>query len=159
MKKVFALLLLALTFTACQKKQYFTESPAIDLVKKGADNYLKGDWAALTALYADTAKIMVNSWSKPSTVSEFIEMEKQGVANYASYKFDDGAIYESVVTDKGETWVHTWMGHNATLKNGKTVSGMVHIATRVENGKVVFQGFVFDNLPAYLALQDSNKVQ
>lgn len=155
MKKVCVFLLLAFAFTACQKKQYFTESPEIELVKKGADSYLKADWAALSSLYADTAKVIMNSWTKTMTVAEFIEAEKQGVANYTSYKIEDGAIYESVITDKGESWVHTWLGHTATLKNGKTVTGVVHIATQVLNGKVVFQVFVFDNLQTHLAMEDS----
>ena len=156
MKKIIVLLLLASAFTACQKKQYFTESPEIDLVKKGADSYLKGDWAGLSALYADTAKVVINSWTETKSVAEFIEWEKQGVSNYASYKIEDGAIYEMVITDKGEHWVHTWLGHTSTLKNGKTVSGLVNIATQVENGKVVFQAFAVDNLATFLALQDSS---
>jgi len=155
MKNACVLLLLVFAFTACQKKQYFKESPEIDLVKKGAENYLKADWAALSALYADTAKVVINSWTETKTVSEFIEWEKQGVANYASYKIEDDAIYEMVITDDGEHWVHTWLGHTATLKNGKTVSGLVNIATRVENGKVVFQAFAADNLATFLAMQDS----
>ncbi len=159
MKKALTLLLLASVFTACQKKQYFTESPEIDLVKKGADYYLKADWTGLSSMYADSAKIIVNSWSETITTAKFIELEKQGVTNYTSYKIEDGAIYEMVITDKGEHWVHTWLGHTATLKNGKTLTGIVNIATQVENGKVVFQGFVSDNLPTYLAMQDSTAVK
>ena len=157
MKKLIFFVFLAAGIVGCQKKQYFTACPEIDLIKKGSDAYSKGDWDGLRSLYADTAKVMVNTWmnQQAMTLDQFIEMEKTGAASYASYKIGDDAIYEMVVTDEGDHWVHTWLNHTATLKNGKVVSNPVHISSLVANGKVVWQGFIFDNLQGFLAAQDT----
>lgn len=158
MKKILAFLLLALAFTACQKKQYFSESPEIDLVKKGATAYTSGDWDGLRAIYADTVKVWVNTWDDKTAMNldQFIEMEKTGAAGYSSYSIGDDAVYEMIITDKGQHWVHTWLNHTATLKNtGKTASNPVNISSLVANGKVVMQVFILDSLPGYLAAQDS----
>ena len=158
MKKLIFFILLATTIVSCQKKQYFTECPEIDLIKKGSDAYVKGDWDRLRALYADTVKILFNTWDNKQAMNldQFIELEKNGAASYASYKIGDDAIYEMVITDEGEHWVHTWLNHTSTLKNGKSVSNPVHISSLVAGGKVVWQGFILDNLQGYLAAQDSS---
>ena len=62
MRKLLAFLLLAAVVSACQKKQYYASSPEIDVAKKADEAYYKGDWTLLRSLYADTAKINLNSW-------------------------------------------------------------------------------------------------
>lgn len=145
-------MLLAVVISACQKKQYYTASSEIDLVKKGNEAYLKADWETLKSLYADTAKILVNKWmGEEISVDQFIEMEKAEVGTLSEYKIGDDAIYEMVELDNGVRWVHTWLLWSGKYKNGKEVRTPVHISTQVLNGKAVWQGFIVDTLPGYLA--------
>ena len=155
MKIRITMILMAMSLIACQKKQYYTSSPEIDLVKKGNEAYIKGDWTALRSLYADTAKVVINTWlDQAMTADKFIETEKAGTAGLSEYKMEN-TIMEMVVDDSGSHWVHTWFLHIAKFKNGKEAKVPVHFTTRVENGMVVFQGFIFDSLPGFLAAQDS----
>ena len=159
MKTFLSILVFAVTFSACQKKQYFTSCLEIDLVKKGNELYLKGDWAGLKALYADTTKVLVNSWfGGEMTADQFHEIEKADVATMAEYSIGDDGIYEMVINDQGEHWVHAWFNWKATYKNGKSVSTVVHISSQVENNKIVWQGFVLDTLPSYLSMTGDTMV-
>ena len=149
--KFIILFFLTAVITACQKKQYFTASPEIDLIKKGNEAYLKADWATFKSLYADTAKVLVNEWwGGEITVDKFIEMEKEQIANFAEYKIGDDAIFEMVETDDGARWVHSWFLWSAKHKNGKEARTAVHLSAQVKNGKIVMFGIIADNLPGYL---------
>jgi len=153
MKQIFLVILMAAVLCSCQqKKQYFTSGPEIDMAKKGNEAYVKGDWETLRSLYADTAKILVNKWfGEEMSIDQFLMMQKMEVAELASYSIGDDAIYEMVVQDNGDHWVHVWLNWSAKLKNGKEVHTPVHLALQVENGKVVFQGLIFNQLGGYLA--------
>ena len=162
MKNLLFLIILAGVITSCQKKQLFSASPEIDIIKKGNEAYVKGDWTTLRSLYADTAHIWVNSWFGPElTPDKFIEIEKAGAADFTDVKLStDNAIYEMVVTDDGDHWVHYWAGWSGkAAKTGKEAKSAVHIAAQVEHGKVVNFLVVIDSLPAFLASQpDSTQV-
>lgn len=64
MKKLFLLVSVTLVFIACQQKgpeRYASSSPEIDAVKAHVKEYNEGNWAAWTAIYADTAKVYHNT--------------------------------------------------------------------------------------------------
>jgi hypothetical protein len=142
---------------ACQQpaKQYFESSPEIDMVKKGNEAYVNRDWAALRAIYADTAKVANNAWmpDKFQTPDQFIESMKMEAESLTDIKISDDAIYNMIVTDKGEKYVLNWFNWSAKTKDGKEVMTPVHLVFQIAGGKVAFMAAIYDNLPVYLALQ------
>lgn len=157
MKKLsfFALGLLALA--ACQEKQYFKESPEIDLVKKGIAAYFSGDWDTFRAGYADTAKIAVNVWDEDNWVGPdaYIEGLKSNLTNYAEYKIG-GSVYEMIVTDEGDKWVHAWFLHSGKTNGGKDATTPVNVSFFVKDNKIAMQIDIFNALPGYLARQPAD---
>ncbi len=158
MKKLLYLISACLILAACQKKQYYTSSPEIDLLKKANEAYFKGDWETLRAAYADTAKIWVNTLppETPLTPDQMIEAFKRDVSALSEYHMGENPVYEMVITDTGEKWIHCWLLWSGELKNGKEYSSPVHLASQVKDNKIVFNFILFDGLPGYLAALSSD---
>ena len=140
-----------LIIASCQapaEKQYFTESPEIDLGKKLVDAYLAGNWDSYPEIYADTARIWRNvNWTTKEgfTVQQYIEDLKSALEPISSYEMEP-QIWESIINDDGEHWVHfwtVWIGHNdATNKDYEIV---VHVVMQVVDNKIVAQGDIFND--------------
>jgi hypothetical protein len=146
-----------LLLLACQQpaKQYFESSGEIDMVKKGNQAYVDRDWATLRAMYADTARIANNAWTpdKFDTPDQFIANLKMSVENMTEVKISEDAIYNMIVTDKGEKYVLNWFNWTARTTDGREVMTPVHLVFQIAGGKVVFMAAIYDNLPSYLAAQ------
>ncbi len=153
MKKSVYLILIALLIISCQnEKQYFTDSPEIDLAKRGNEAYLSGDWETLRSLFADTAKILNNGWwGDEITPDEYISVLEQNVSNFSEYSISDDAFFEMIVNDDGVKWVHSWLLWNGIHKNGIEVKTIVNLGWRIENDKVVIMSVIFNELPMYMA--------
>lgn len=157
MKKVILFFIPVLLLLACQtesvKQQYFTSSPEIDLVRKGNAAYAAGNWQELRSMYADTAKVYDNVWEDSLALSpdNFISALQTSVENYTEYTIADNAIYEMVINDEGQTWVHNWFLWKGKHKNGMDVSIPIHLSFQVVDDKVAFQANMYNTLPAYLA--------
>lgn len=137
---------------ACQKKQYFTSSPEIDMVKKGNEAYFKGDWETLRSNYANDAIIYDNHWDSTKTLTpdQIIEQFKKGLANFTEYRMGDN-VNEMIVTDTGEKWVHSWFIWIGKTKEGKEASTPVNVSFLVKDNKIAMQVNIFNALPGYLA--------
>lgn len=155
MKKLFLLGVTIILFTSCQQQQrYFSESAEIDLFKVSIADYGNGDWDGWRSHFADTAKLYVNS-TKPITVSDLENAQKQLLSNFSSYSFlDKGSFIEMVLDAKDETWVYYWATWQGTLKaNGEIIDVPVHIASQFKNGKIVQLVDYWDSAPITAALQ------
>jgi hypothetical protein len=155
MKKLLLLFTAAVLLLSCQTKpqQYFTSCSEIDIVKTTNAAYNAGDWKKMRASFADTAKILNNTWTMAEGMSadDFIKALETGAGNYSSYKIADDAIYEMVVNDAGEKWVHNWFLWSGIHKNGKDVKMPIHLSFRMVDNKIAFQVCMFNALPGYLA--------
>lgn len=159
MKTYFLFFFAAVVICACQQKQFYKESPEIDLVKKSNEAYFKGDWETLRSFFADTATIYDNTWGNNKlTPEKNIETIRMGLADYTEYKMSEGAEYEMVVNDRGEHWVYNWFEWVGKHKTGKEARSVVHIGMRVENNKIVFAGFIYDRLAGFMAAQPDSVV-
>ena len=159
MKNLVVVALVLLLLGACQKKQYFTASPEIDLVKKANAAYFAGDWDTFKSAYADTAKIWFNKWHSNNpglTPDQFIETLKGGLANYSEYKVAETPIYDMIINDTGDNWVQCWLLWSAKTKTGTEVNVPVHLSLMVKSNKVVYQALIVDALPGYLASMPSD---
>ena len=157
MKKPILFLSVLLLAAACGQKQYFTSCPEIDLIKKTNNAYFSGDWQTLRSSFSDTAKIWNITWMGQEIGPDaYVEMLKSGVADLAEYKMSDDAIYEMVITDKGEHWVHNWFLYSTKHKNGKEIGVPVHLSTMIVDGKVCYQVLIGNALPGYLARMSSD---
>ena len=160
MKKLFALIVLAAFLIACQqgKKQYFSDGPEIDMIKKMDQSFAAGDLTAIRNNYADTAKIWFNTWGDENAISVDTLMARAQAArsNYDEVKMSDPLIYEMVELDNGNRWVHRWFRWDIKHKNGKSYSYNSHASFMVMGGKIRAAGYVFNALPGYLATQDSS---
>ena len=159
MKNLIGFLILAIVFTACQKKQYTASSPEIDLVKKVDESFQNADFAAYRSAYADTTKVWYNDWNGVSTpIDSVVKALQTARSNFADIKMNM-PIYEMITTDDGQQWVHRWTKWEATLKNGKSVSWPSHASFLVSDGKIRGAGYIFNALPGYLANQPDSAAQ
>lgn len=159
MKKLISLIPV-LCLVACQQsqKQYFEESPEIDIVKNAVQAVLRQDFESFRSIYADTAKIAYNTWDADKFISldEHIASEKAIFETFTDVKIADGAVYCMVVNNKGEKWVLMWLKLLAKTKTGTPLTIAIHEGLRFENSKVVFHFAIYDNMPLVTALQPSD---
>jgi hypothetical protein len=158
MRKILCLLSL-LSIMACQapKTQYFETGPEIESVQKSLEAFLKQDWATFRSIYADSAKIAVNTSDNGKFINndQHIEEEKATHAGFTDIKFND-VEYKMIITDKGEKWVLMWFNASAKAKSGVEVRVTGHEKFLFVDGKIVFQMNFYDTLPFYLAMQPAD---
>ena len=155
MKKLLIPVLISVVF-ACQappKQRYFTESAEITTAKNLMNDYVAGNFGALAAYYADTAKIFHNTVD-PLGVADFVKAMKDGLDPVSSYKWEDD-LYEMVIDSHEETWVEFWGNWTATLaSNGKEIVIPCHVDWRFVDGKIVREYAYYDNAIFIAAMGD-----
>jgi hypothetical protein len=155
MKKLIVILASAAFVFSCQTKpqQFFTASPEIELIKKANAAYEAGDWKTMRAIYSDTAKVYNNTWDMASVSSpdDFLNGLRATLEKYNEYDLSDDAVYEMIVTDQGQKWVHNWFVWKGKTKNGLEVQMPINLSFLIVDGKVVLQSNIYNVLPAYLA--------
>jgi hypothetical protein len=162
---IFPILSLALiASTSCQQeqttKQYFEESPEIEVCKKAVKAFQEGDAETYRSCYADTVRIWHNQyWVKypGKTIDEQMELLKRVHAMQENYRYE-GEIWEMIIQDNGQNWVHFWAQTHTKLKgDDEKIEFVIHIAFSVVDNKIVYETLVYDNLPFYLAEQRMQK--
>ncbi|TDQ29392.1 nuclear transport factor 2 family protein [Zeaxanthinibacter enoshimensis] len=148
MKTLSVLVLSLLLLWGCKEEKpdrYFSSSPEIDQTKALIGDYEKGDWKAMQAHYADTAKIYHNS-TRAISASDFVKSFQEGTAGYQSYGFQDNdQYYEMIIDDKDERWVNFWGNWEATFKEKDTSLVVpVHVTLEFKDGKVVEEHAYYD---------------
>jgi len=164
-KLIVPILALALiASTSCQQeqttKQYFEESPEIDIAKKAVKAFQEGDAETYRSCYADTVRIWQNQyWTKypGKTIDEQMELFKRVHATQEYYRYE-GEIWEMIIQDNGQNWVHFWAETHTKFKgDDEKIELVAHIAFSVVDNKIVYESAVFDYLPFYLAEQRMQK--
>ena len=140
-------------------KQYFQESPEIEVCKKALDAYLKQDWTTFRSCYDDTARVWRNSWvDSPGIPIDSVIAEIKGpLASSVYYRFE-GNLWEMIINNQGYKWVHfwgQWVGKIAP--EAEEVKVPVHMAYGFNGDKISQEMGVWDNLPLYLAQQALKK--
>ena len=157
MKKLIGILLVAAVFASCQtqKKQVFTTSAEIDMVKKLDQSFAGSDWSTFRASFSDTAKIWINtSWSDPAMSADTLTQNfKTARAGLTAIRMNDNAIYNMVEHDNGARWVHRWLVWESTNTNGKSATWTSNANFLIADGKIVQAGYIYNALPGYLANQ------
>jgi steroid delta-isomerase-like uncharacterized protein len=155
MKKIAFLFFATGLFIACQQKgpeRYATAAPEIDLIKAHVKDYNDGNWAAWTAVYADTAKVYHNTLT-PASPLEVQEGLKANLEAASSYNLGgDDQFYEMVIDDDGEKWVNSWATWKGTLAgNGKELIIPVHSTYQFVGDKIVKEHAYYD-LSGFMAM-------
>ena len=166
MKKITLLSAIVLICFSCSdqqaKKQYFEASPEIDLCKKLVEAYNAEDWSTFKSFYCDTAKVWHNSHylaDPGKTVSEIVEGFKSSQAPLEYARFTSDSLWEMVITNEGEKWVHFWGKWVAKIKGSTSEINMVtHIDYNVIDGKIVYEVGFWDNLQTYLAQKEAGLI-
>ena len=103
MKKAIFLFSIVIFCIACQEKQatkqYFEQSPEIEICKKVIDGYLSQDWESVRSCYCDTARIWNNVWytSDPGiTIDKEIEGARKFLSSVKYYSYED-TIWEMII--------------------------------------------------------------
>lgn len=156
----FTAMLLLIGFTACQteqtKKQYFEESPEIEVAKKAVMAFQEGDAETYRSCYADTVRIWQNQyWTKfpGKTIDEQMELF-ENVQEATEYYRNEGEIWEMIIQNNGQNWVHYWSETHMKFKGDvEEIVVVGFIAFSVVDNKIVYESAFFDNLPIYLAEQ------
>ena len=162
MKRIISLsaIVIFISITACQpeqtKKQYFEESPEIELAKKAVKAFEDGDADTYRSCYADTVKFWQNQhWAKypGKTIDEQMELFET-VHSTREYYRNEGGIWEMIIQDDGDKWVHYWSEtHMKYKEDDEEIILVGHIAFSVVDNKIVYENVIFENLPIYLANQ------
>lgn len=159
MKKFLLLgLTLVLLFGCKQYERFTTSSANIDEVKALLADYNSGNWEGWLSHYGDSAMLYHNTWEKGVSPQEMGEALKGILANTSSYGFpekdgngEDNIFFEEVLNDDGQTWVYFWGDWKGALAgNGQELNVPVHLALRMENGKIEDE-YGFYNLAEYAA--------
>lgn len=138
-------LVAGLIIASCQapaEKQYFSESPEIDLGKKVVEAYLVGNWEAYSEFYSDTARIYRNvNWQTNDgfTLEEYIEDLKTTLEPISEYRMDE-QVWHMMVTDDGERLVmfaFVWIGQNDATNKEYEIP--VFVGMRVVDNEIVVQ--------------------
>ena len=150
----------AVILMSCEQpceKGYYTESPEIDVAKNLIELYRSGDLDAMTASYTDTSRIYRNAAPADNpglTPEEYVADLKGGLEPISDYTFDD-MVWEMIVTEEGNKWVHLWGLWKGTLEaTGDTFDIPVMISYLVTDGKVIWQSELFNSADLALALRE-----
>lgn len=158
MKKIIYFLFAFALFSSCSPNKpdrYFSASPEIEVTKLTLKYYLDGNWDALKALYADTAKVMNNvTDAKGVTIDVAMLDYKQDHELFTAISFiADEDFFEMTITDKNETWVNYWGVWKGTLKaTGEEFEIPEHITQRFVDQKIVREHGYWNNSAIALAL-------
>lgn len=132
-----------------------TEGPGADSIKIFVDAYTKGDWAALRAVYHDTAAVYHNASAKMSadSIVNFHKARRDMYEKVAMQVFVPLDVDYKVGLLAGQHWRTAWADLNLTVKGtGETVKIPMNIAWRVIGGKVVEEHAFYNSLGIYQAL-------
>lgn len=146
--------------TSCSEeqssKQYFEESPEIEIAKKVIDAFEQGDLEAYRSFFSDTAKLWHNEsfvLNPGKTIDEQMVM-LESFFTTSEYRIYENEIWEMIIQDAGANWVHFWADFRTKLIGDETeVINVVHLAFSIYDNKVVYEAGIWDNLPFYLAEQ------
>jgi hypothetical protein len=158
MKNLILILLVALSFSACQQKQRYTQqSTEIDKIKELMRLSNSGEYEAQRAFYADGAQLFYNATeSNPMTIDQVIEDQKSmnETLSNVSTTVDDNEI-EMVITDNGETYVNLWGTWKATFTaTGQNFEIPFHSAFQFVDGKIVREYGYWDSSPIMKAFME-----
>ena len=148
MKALLSVLLLLLIVSCQSEKSYYTDSPEINLAKKGNEAYQNQDWETLRSVFADSASVIVNGWwGEEITSDEYISLLQESTSNLIEYSFSDDSFYEMIVNDDGDKWVHAWSLWTGTFNNGNSAKTVVNLGWLFENDKVKVMTVIYNSLP------------
>ncbi len=158
---LFITALVAFVMIGCQQapceKGYYTESPEIDLVKNQVELYKSGDIDGMAAVYTDTSRIYRNvspSDNPGLTPEEYLAQLKGNLEPISDYQMDDN-VWEMIVTEEGNKWVHMWGMWNGTVEaTGESYDIPIMISWLVQDGKVIWQSEIFNNTDLAMAMME-----
>lgn len=137
---LFTLLICADAYS--QTGTHYTDGPIVDKLKVAVTAYNKGDWATYRSLFADTAKIHINS-PDPMSIDDRVAEMKEGTNAMDSYELVN-PVYGHIKTAEGVDWGLVWGGWQGEM-GGEEWTVMIHTVTRYVNGKAVEQWGFWDN--------------
>lgn len=167
MRKLFYAFSISFLISSCSGKQYFNSSPEIDVVKAACDAYFKGDWNAVKSFFTPEARIWFNTPRLQHTklnTDQYIESMKADLAYLSDYRsgknpdYED-PVYEMIIDNEGNKWVHAWMTWIGKTTNGKEVVSPLHISSQVKEGKIDIHFVYFNALPMYMAFQQTDSAE
>ena len=128
-----------------QTGTHYTDGPIVDQMKKAVAAYNAGDWDTYRAIFADTARIHVNS-PEPISLDERMAQLKEGAKMMDSYALVE-PVYGHIRTAEGEDWGMIWSGWQGTAGDTE-ITVIVHTVTRFVDGKAVVQWGFWDSSQA-----------
>ena len=154
------LLLIILLGVSCQvekpTKQFFIESPEMDICNKVVEAYENQDWETYRSFYSDTAKLWYNeNFDKHpgENIDNYIESIKDNLASMVYYRIE-GDISEMIIDNAGDKWVYMWGFWVGKLtEETDEIETPFHLAYHIKDGKIVEEVGFWDNLPLYLEMQ------
>lgn len=126
-----------------------TSGPEVDLMKKAAESWAKGDWAAYLSCYADTAVSVHNAWAVNDTtvakkMTSFIEMFKKSRENLVGNISIDHTIFEVVTMPNGNKYGHAWVDCSWKTKKGEIGKSVIFNSYGIKDGKFTYEWPIYN---------------
>lgn len=161
MRRIIIIFSAAFIFAACntQEVRYASSSPEIDIYLATIQNFVDGDWNAMRAHYADTAKLFDNvtaTRENVETIGEVIDRLRENRQFFSSqYFLPEEQFVEMVVTDDDETWVNYWgVWVSVLAATEQRFETPMHFTAQFLDGKIVREHAYYNIAPIILALQN-----
>lgn len=126
-----------------------TTGPDVELIKKAAESWAKGDWDAYLSCYADTAVSVHNAWATNDTtvakkMPSFIDLFKKSRVPMDGNINIDNAIYEVVTMPNGNKYGHAWVGISWKLKTGEVSKTVLFNSFGIKDGKITYEWPIYN---------------
>jgi hypothetical protein len=124
--------------------------PDVELIKKAAESWAKGDWDAYLSCYTDTAVSVHNAWATNDTsvakkMTSFIDLFKKSreymVGGVVTI---NNSIYEVVTMADGSKYGHAWVDVSWKTKKGGEGKTVLFNSFGIKDGKITYEWPIYN---------------
>lgn len=123
--------------------------PDVELIKKAAESWAKGDWDAYLSCYADTAVSVHNAWATNDTsvakkMSSFIDLFKKSREYMDGNVKIENSIYEVITMSNGDKYGHAWVDCSWKVKKGGIGKTVIFNSFGIKDGKITYEWPIYN---------------
>mgnify|MGYP000116379053 CR=1 FL=1 len=144
---LFASLLFTFNFSlSAQVVQHPNAERDTKMAQEARAAYVKGDWDKYKASFTANAMAYNVEGKDSMTVAEWITSSKAYRANLTSVALGDGPILPLSIAEGAFAgdWIFEWNDHSVVQKDGKKVSFLYHLVSKLKDGKIERITFYYD---------------
>ncbi|MEK0423208.1 MAG: hypothetical protein RLZ95_1118 [Bacteroidota bacterium] len=126
-----------------------TTGPEVDLMKKAAESWAKGDFDAYLSCYHDTARSVHNAFATYDTtvakkMTSFISGFKKSREGIEGNINIDHTIFEVVTMPDGSKYGHAWVDCSWKTKSGEVGKSVIFNSYGIKDGKFTYEWPIYN---------------